>query len=51
MATEFEKSVNSFQAKIDAKREALDKKAFEIKTYLNYLWCTLSRTYHRLNPT
>jgi len=35
MATEFEKSVNSFQAKIDAKREALDKKAFEIKTYLN----------------
>ena len=35
MATEFEKSVSSFQAKIDAKRKALDKKSFEIKNYLN----------------
>jgi len=35
MATDFEKSVSSFQAKIDAKREALDLKAFEIKNYLS----------------
>ena len=35
MSTDFEKSISSFQAKIDAKREALNAKAYEIKNYLN----------------